>query len=126
MVSLMCSIITSATKFLAVLLCCTILSTLRWAQFVTDRLYNCTDSGGFDYLYPGQWVHNAIAVDQVISGRSMSEPDTIKAGWTMTGLWCLWCSFGVVSVLVSVILARIPWISTKEAGDICGYTTPPN
>lgn len=102
------------SKFIAALFCCTALSTLLWAAFVTDRLYNCTDSGGLGFLSPGHWVHQPVAVHQVVAGRSMSEPDTIKQGWTVTRLWCLWYSFAAVSVLFSIVLAWTPWVPRRQ------------
>lgn len=105
-------------KFVAVLMCCTIASTILWALFVTDTLYNCTDPGWLDFLSPGHWVHHPVPVAHVIAGRSMSEPDTIKAGWSITGLWLFWFAVVVASVFVSVLLARTPWIREKQAGEI--------
>lgn len=112
---------TRIAKFVAVFLCCTIVCTVLWAQFVTDTLYNCTDPGWLDYLFPGHWVHHPVAVAHVVVGRSMSEPDTIKAGWSITGLWFLWFAVVGVSVLGSVLLARLPWIRTRQRGKICAH-----
>src|SRR5881409_2770465 len=100
-------------KFVAALLCCTIVCTSLWAQFVTDSLYNCTDPGWLDYLFPGHWVHHPIAVGHVVAGRSMSESDTIKEGWSVTGLWCLWFSVAGACVVVSALLAWMPWIQKR-------------
>src|SRR3954468_15154178 len=66
-----------------------------WGTFVADHIYNCTDSlpGVFDYFRPGDWVHAwkpVQFVDVVRSGRSMSEPDVIKKGWSVGALWFLW------------------------------------
>jgi hypothetical protein len=99
----------TAAKFGAMLLLCVIGCTTLWGLFVTDRLYNCTDPGWLDFLFPGHWVHHPVAVAHVVAGRSMSEPDTIRAGWSITGLWCLWFSFIVVSLVVSFLLARRSW-----------------
>ncbi len=92
----------------------TIVCTIVW-QFAGDRLYDCSDDNVLGFLRPGDWVHNwnghAVAVvPRVVHGRSMSEPDTIKEGWSVTGLWCLWLSFVAVSLVISVVLARVPWI----------------
>ena len=101
-------------KFGAVLLLCTIACTALWGQFVTDRLYNCLDFGWLDFLFPGDWVHRPVSVAHVVTGRSMSEPDTIKEGWSIAGLWCLWFSFVVLSLIVSFVLARRPWRSGRQ------------
>ena len=39
----------------------------------------------------------------------MSEPDTIKEGWSVTSLWYLWYSFVIISLVVSTLLALVPW-----------------
>jgi hypothetical protein len=79
-------------------------------------LYNCTDAVRFDYLHPGDWVHGQVAaVDHVVAGRSMSEPDTIKKGWSVAGLWGLWISFFGVSLVVSFVLARKTWMPAWSA-----------
>ena len=78
-----------------------------WGVFITDSVYNCTDAVGFDYLQPGNWVHSSVAfVKQVRAGRSMSEPDTIKEGWSVPALWALWVAFFGSSVVASAFLAR--------------------
>jgi len=85
----------------------TIIFTAIWGVFITDNLYNCTDAVGFDYLQPGNWVHDNVAfVNQVRAGRSMSEPDTIKEGWSVPALWALWLLFFGSSVVASAFLAR--------------------
>ena len=105
---------TKAAKFAAVFLCCTVGCTLLWSQFVTDTFYSCTDPGWLDFLSPGHWVHRPITVAHVVAGRSMSEPDTIRAGWSNTGLWYLWFSVVGVSSIVSAWLAWIPWIRERQ------------
>jgi hypothetical protein len=94
--------------FVTSLLVCTVLCTIIWQMFITDRLYNCTDPAWLDYLFPGNWVHGKIEyVPVVTAGRSMSEPDTIKAGWSITGLWLLWLLFFLPSLIVSVLATRL-------------------
>jgi hypothetical protein len=108
-----------SAKFLVTLIVMTILCTVVWQQFVTDTLYHCTDALWLDFLRPGHWVHEPVAsVAQVVRRRSMSEPDTIRAGWSMTGLWSLWYSFVGVSVAVSALLARAPWIPRRRTSEI--------
>jgi hypothetical protein len=104
-------------KFVTSLLVMTIVCTIVWQTIVADRLYDCTDGGLFDYLTPGDWVHNfdghsIVTVHQVVHHRDMSEPDTIKEGWSVTGLWFLWSLFVVNSVAVSILLALVPWTSS--------------
>ena len=70
-----------AAKFVAVLLCCTIAFTFLWEQLVADTLYNCTDLGWLDYLFPGDWVHKPVSVRHATAGRSMSEPDITLASF---------------------------------------------
>lgn len=103
-----------AAKFGAVLLLCTVGCTALWGQLVTDRLYNCTDGGWLDFLFPRDWVHHPVAVAHVVAGRSMNEPDTIKEGWSIAGLRCLWFSIVVFSLVVSFLLARRPWRSDRQ------------
>jgi hypothetical protein len=105
----------SVAKFLIVLVAMTVISTIVW-NYVAGDLYDCTDDDFIPgYWTPGFWVHSwgdhpVVAVHQVIHGRSMSEPDTIKEGWSVTGLLCLWFSFFAVSLVVSIAFARLRWI----------------
>ena len=96
-----------------------IVGTVAWETLVNNRLYNCTDPGLFDYLSPGQWVHHPVAVHQVVSGRSMSDPDTIKEGWSIARLWYLWDAFFGISIAVSTAVAMIPWIPKQPAKQAC-------
>jgi hypothetical protein len=91
--------------FIILLMGCTIFCTFAWDKCVADKLYNCTDAIGFDFLHPGDWIHgNYVAVPEIVTGRSMSEPDTIKEGWSIPELWCLWWSFVAASVAISASL----------------------
>ena len=100
-------------KFLVSLILMTIVCTVAW-ELVNERVYDCTDAFGFDYWQPGNWVHRNVAVvRQVVHHRSMSEPDTIKEGWSVAGLWRLWYSFAASSVVASVLLAFLPWIRRR-------------
>ncbi len=40
----------------------------------------------------------------------MNDPDEIKKGWSVVGLWGLWLSFVGLSVIISFVLALLPWI----------------
>jgi len=107
-----------ASVFLLSLLAMTIVCTVVWQQFVTDVLYHCTDAMWLDYLFPGHWVHNPMAVAHVVPSRSMSEPDTIRAGWSISSLWGLWCLFFGASVVVSILMARLSRRPKRQAGEV--------
>jgi len=104
----------SAAKFVIVLVVMTVICTMIWGGFITDTLYNCTDAVGFDYLQPGNWVHGKVAFVPNVVARSMSEPDTIKKGWSEGGLWCLWMMFFSGSLAISVFLSRKTWIPGQK------------
>ena len=91
-------------------------------RFATDTLYNCTDPGGLDFLLPGHGVHHPVSVAHVVAGGFMSEPDTIRVGWNITGLWCLWFSFVVISFVVSFLLARGSWFPGRQREQIYEQT----
>ena len=98
---------TGVGTFVVVFAITTEMFTIIWDAFVTDRLYNCTDAVGLDYLQPGNWVHGQVAfVRDVRAGRSMSEPDTIKEGWSRAGLWALWLIFFGCSLVVGAFAAQ--------------------
>lgn len=110
----MCRALEFAAKFVIALVVTTIVCTIVWQGVVNERLYDCTDAAGFDYWQPGNWVHGHVAVvHQVVHGRSMSEPDTIKEGWSVGRLWHLWYSFVVSSFVASILLAFVPWIPRR-------------
>lgn len=88
--------------------------TAAWDGLVNGKLYDCTDGGSLDFWFVGDWVHHPISVPHVVHGRSMSEPDMIKAGWTVAGLRRLWWSFVTFSVVVSLLFASISWASKIE------------
>jgi hypothetical protein len=100
-----------------------IVCTVVWQQLVTDTLYHSTDALWLDFLRPGHWVHNPVSVAHVVRSRSMSEPDTIRAGWSLAGLWSLWYSCLGVSVLLGILLARLPWIPRFRTKEIYEQTT---
>lgn len=113
---IMMRVLKSIGKFVIVLSGTTVVFSMIWGGFITDTLYNCTDAVGFDYVHPSDWVHEQIAVvDHVVAGRSMSEPDTIKKGWSVGGLWALWISFFTVSLVCSFVLARKTWMPAWSA-----------
>ncbi|MES2921112.1 MAG: hypothetical protein V4819_06190 [Verrucomicrobiota bacterium] len=107
-------ILLAAMILVVALVITTVACTWGWERFVKDRIYNCTDDLPLDFLRPGHWVHQPVGVQQVTSRRSMSEPDAIKTGWSIRGLWLLWFSFVGGSVIVSLLLARLPWSMSRQ------------
>ena len=100
-------------KFLILFVITTYINTVAW-QYVSRDLYDCVDDAIPGYFTPGFWVHavngHAVTtVPQIIHDRSMSDPDTIKQGWSVPRLLALWFSFFTASVLISLGLARIRW-----------------
>jgi hypothetical protein len=104
----------SAVVFAVALAVTTVACTWGWERFVKNHLYNCTDDLPLDYWQPGHWVHHPVAAQHVTAGRSMSEPDTIRSGWSVGGLWSLWFSFAGGSVIVSLLLARLSWSMSRR------------
>ena len=108
----------SAFKFVLVMAGMTTVCTIVWEREVRD-LYDCTDDVDIaGYWMPGDWVHGwghgpVVSVPVVTHNHSMSDPDTIKEGWGVPGLLCLWFSFFAASVFVSFRLARLPWIPQR-------------
>jgi hypothetical protein len=95
--------------FFTVLLVTTVGASIAWER-IGRGLYDCTDDNLFGYFTPGAWVHALPgkpikSVDKVIRGRSMSEPDAIKRGWSISKLWGLWLSLLATSVLISAFVA---------------------
>jgi len=101
----------SLAKFGIVFLVMTVVCTVIWDEIINERLYDCTDPIGLGYLHPWDWVHGEIVfVPHVVHDRMMTDPDTIKEGWSVGRLWCVWFAFFGASVAVSVLLARKEWM----------------
>ena len=83
------------SKFAAALILCMIASTFIWEWFVAGTIYRCTDPGFLEFLSPGDWVH-------------IRYGDTLRVGWSMRGLWCLWYSFIIAGVVVGIAFALLP------------------
>jgi hypothetical protein len=79
-----------------------------WDAFVNGKLYFCTDGGSMDFMFGGRWVHHPVSVTHVVP-RPMDQPDEIKAGWSITGLWWLWRAFAATAVLLSALFAGAFW-----------------
>jgi hypothetical protein len=82
-----------------------------WDALANGKLYYCTDGGTMDFIFGplgGGWVHNPESVPHVVP-RPMDQPDEVKTGWSIRGLWCLWGAFVGGSVLVSALFAASLW-----------------
>jgi hypothetical protein len=82
-----------------------------WDALVNGKLYYCTDDGTMDFIlgpFGGGWVHHPESVPHIVP-RPMDQPDEIKTGWSITGLWCLWGAFVGGSVVVSALFAAALW-----------------
>ena len=79
-----------------------------WDAFVNGKLYYCTDGGSMDFIFGGHWVHDPELVTHLVP-RPMDQPDEIKVGWSVTGLWSLWGGFVASSVLISALFAAVLW-----------------
>ena len=75
-------ILGSSVVFIGSLLAMIIASTMDWDAFINGKLYYCTDGGTLDFLFVGDWVHHPESVANIVP-RSMSDPDEIKAGWSI-------------------------------------------
>lgn len=84
-----------------------------WDNFVNGKLYFCTDGGTMDFIFVGDWVHHPEPVAHVVP-RQMSQPDEIKVGWSITGLWWLWGAFVGGSVLLSALFAVGFWRASSR------------
>src|SRR5262245_40544881 len=100
----------SIVVFIASLVAMAAICTVTWDSYLNGKVYDCTDGGSLDFWFPGHWVHHPVTVTHVAHGRSMSEPDMIKLGWSMRRLWFVWCSFVGISLAVSFGLAQLPWL----------------
>ena len=108
-------------KFVASLFVMTVICTIVWQDVVAEYLYDNTDDNMMGFIHPfyldgciGQSKFRVVSVRQVVHGRSMSEPDEIKEGWSIPKLWCLWFSFVAISLITSIVFARVPWIPRRQ------------
>ena len=106
----------SITKFVVSLILMAMVCSLAWDGLVNARLYDRTEGGSLDFWIVGHWVHHPVTVAHVVTGRSLSEPDTIKAGWSITGLWYLWFSSVALSFMVSFVIATASWTPSRRDG----------
>jgi hypothetical protein len=116
----MIRIFVSLVKFVAMMIIMTIICTWAWDAFLNGKVYSCTDGGTLDYLFVGNgWVHvhdghPIVVLPKIVPPHDMSDPDTIKQGWSVAGLWCVWILFFSTSLAVSVLLAWVPWNKTLD------------
>lgn len=106
-----------AVKFVISMLVMCVVCTIVWDAVVVENLYDNTDDNMMGFLHPfyfdgwiGQSNVPVVAVDHVVHGRSMSDPDEIKKGWTIIDLWLLWFAFVGGSVMISAGAAWLPWM----------------
>ena len=114
----------NTAKFAIVMFLMTIVCSIVWQDVVTEYLYDNTDDNIMGFISPlfgdfwiGEGGFPVVTVQHVVHGRSMSDPDEIKQGWSIPKLFCLWLSFVSVSIVFSIVIARIRWIplqSTKQ------------
>ena len=81
----------------------TMVCTLAWNELVVGVVFHCTDSLPFTFVRPGDSVHPGAV-------------DTFSAGWTTTGLWCLWGSMVGAMTLGPVRLMIRARRNTKTNG----------
>jgi hypothetical protein len=103
-------------KFTGALLIMAVICSTVWDNFVAGKIYNDSDDDLFGFFSPGAWVsnwdgqHPVVSVDRIAPESSMGDPDEIKKGWSVAGLWGLWSSLVGVSVMISIALAWLPWV----------------
>lgn len=101
----------TGAKFVVSMFLMTIICSIVWGKFVDGNIYDCTDPL-FGYLSPDGWIGGnnfpVVVVKQVVSGRSMGEPDEIKEGWSVADLWGLWFLFFGASLAISILFAWWP------------------
>jgi hypothetical protein len=123
----MMRIFKSVAKFALVMFLMTIVCTIVWQEVVTEYLYDNTDDNMAGFLSPlsgdfwiGEGGFPVVTVQHVVHGRSMSDLDQIKEGWSIPKLFALWLSFVTISTVISIALARIRWISNQSTKPIYG------
>jgi hypothetical protein len=117
----MIRIFKSVAKFAIVMSVMTVVCTIVWQNVVTEYLYDNTDDNIMGFVSPiwgdfwiGEGGFPVVAVQHVVHGRSMSDPDEIKVGWSVPKLFCLWLSFVTASTVISILLARIRWLPKQS------------
>ena len=104
----------AAIKFALVFYAATIIGTIVWARFVDGNLYSCSD-GICGYPIPADLISLSAHdwplkfVPKITASSNMNDPDTIVDGCSINLLWCLWSLFFIVSIGISIALARKPW-----------------
>jgi len=101
----------TGVKFVVSMFVMTTVCTIVWETLVDGKIYDCTDPL-YGYLTPDGWIGGdnfpVVVVKQVVSGRSMGEPDEIKEGWSVADLWVMWFLFFGASLVISIFFARWP------------------
>jgi hypothetical protein len=111
-------VLISTALFFTAMLIMTILCTVLWDTWLNGKVYGCPDGGTCDYWLLswaaiGNGNYPAVTVDR-IHISSMSDPDQLKTGWSVVRLWVIWFSFFGGSLLVSFLLASLPWSRRLE------------
>lgn len=96
----------------------TIVCTALWDQLLNGKVYGCSDGGNADY-WMLSWAgigsgNYPVATVKKIDITSMSDPDELKEGWSVSRLWSVWYSFFAGSVIVSVLVASLPWFRMSQ------------
>jgi hypothetical protein len=111
-------LIAKVATFLMMLLVCFILSGIVWQILLPEKVYNCTDDNFFGFLRPGDWIHGAyVTVPKIDPSDSMSKPDSIKEGWSVAKLWCVWLLFIFASVAASASVTFLIFRSRTSKSD---------
>jgi len=100
-----------AAKFIMAFFVMTIVCAIAWEIFVDETLYDATDGVPVGYFTPGMWIGGnwPVVVVPKIVPRQISDPDSIKEGWTVGWLLALWFCYFATSVIVSAVVAWLPW-----------------
>ncbi|MBK1826473.1 hypothetical protein [Haloferula rosea] len=92
--------------FLASFATLNLLLAVAWEAWFPENIYHCTDSLGMDYFLPGDWIHGEWqSSDTIEAHHDMSQPDTLKSGWTLSKLWLAWLGCVSTSIAASHLVA---------------------
>ena len=94
------------TKFIAIFITSLLIMGIIWETNIHNQLYHCTDEAFLNFLTPGSWVHgDYVFKEKITISATMSEPDSIKTGWTETKLLALWLCMVGFSFSLSLFLS---------------------
>jgi hypothetical protein len=100
--------------FLPVLIAMTVLDTFFWEGCLNGQVCACSDGGTFDYWIRdwstiGDGKFPAVVVERIHPFKDMSDPDQIKAGWSVRLLWLIWYSLLIGSLAVAALFSSLVW-----------------